>query len=107
LGSVAAGETVQKRLVIKGREPFRVTKIESSEADIQFEESEQPKLAHLLNLNIIPQPPLNEAGNRRTGEINGYVHLTTDIADAPIRLGLNYHISDHAVPPVPAVAQSR
>lgn len=83
LGELKAGESVQQRLVIKGRKAFRVLSITSNEVGVQFTPAEEAKLAHVINLKFEPAADAD-------GETRGKLILQTDLSDEPLELELSY-----------------
>ncbi|MEZ6135304.1 MAG: DUF1573 domain-containing protein [Pirellulaceae bacterium] len=100
LGNVKPGEPIAQKMVLRGKEEFRILEITSQDAEIRFENDEKSKKAHLINIILAPQP------NGREGEVKGHVLLKTDMSDKPLKLDLNYTIqtSQPASDP-PAVVQ--
>jgi len=53
-GTLKPGQEVSQRLVLKGREPFVVASIECPGWDVKFDNNEQAKTVHLINLKMSP-----------------------------------------------------
>jgi len=72
LGNVPAGSQCTKRLVVRGPEPFRITKVECEDLRFQFEMTDEAKTLHfvpvLFNADDIP------------GEVSQTIHVHTDLA---------------------------
>lgn len=54
LGSLKPGEAVEKRLVVRGREPFVIESIECEGWKVDFEPTAEPKTTHLINTRFTP-----------------------------------------------------
>jgi hypothetical protein len=54
LGSLKPGESVRKRLVVKGREPFTIQSITAKGWKIEFEQSGVLRSTHLVNATFTP-----------------------------------------------------
>ena len=84
LGTISSDEPISQRLVVKARSEFRILEITSEKAEIRFETSDTSKMAHLLNLLILPK--LQAAD----GIVLGELLLQTDLSDEPIRVPLQF-----------------
>ncbi len=98
-GNVKPGEPIQQRIVLRGREPFRVLEITSEQAEIRFEKDESPKKAHLINIIVAPH------SSGVTGDVNGQLLLKTDLQDEPVKVQMNYKLEDQSPQP-PAEIQA-
>lgn len=72
LGNIPAGSQCTKRLVVRGPEPFRVTKVECDDLRFQFQMTDKAKTLHFVpvvfNADDIP------------GEVSQTIHVHTDLA---------------------------
>lgn len=93
LGRIKPGQPIQQRLVIKGREPFRVLDISSDSAEIQYEQDETSRKAHLINIIVAPHSAAEG------GAVEGQLRLKTDMRDEPLMLKLNYTLEEPSVKP--------
>ncbi len=94
LGKVKPGEPVEQRLVLRGKEAFRILEISSEDAEIRFDNDEKSKRAHLINIILAPQ------ARGREGDVKGHVLLKTDMMDEPLRINLDYTIETQSTQPV-------
>jgi hypothetical protein len=53
-GSVKPGETIEKKLVVRGKEPFVIDSIEAKGWEISFEPTNEPKTTHIVNVRFVP-----------------------------------------------------
>lgn len=86
LGTLTIGEPMSKRLVVKAKQPFRVLEVNSETLNVQFEQGDQAKKVHMLNLQLAPK-----AG--QTGEIESRLEVLTDASETPISVALNFEAS--------------
>ena len=63
LGSVKPGESVQQRLVVRGREPFIITSIALEGWEVEFDPPTESKTTHLVNVRLTAKA---KAGEFRT-----------------------------------------
>lgn len=54
LGSVKPGESIEQRLVVRGKKPFRILDISSDAADVRFDQILDAKPTHLINMVLAP-----------------------------------------------------
>jgi len=72
LGAMTPGETVQKRLVVRGSKPFRILKVECDDSRCTFGEVVgEPKSLHFVNLAF--------AAGGEAGEISNAIRIRTDL----------------------------
>ncbi|MEM6330777.1 MAG: DUF1573 domain-containing protein [Planctomycetota bacterium] len=55
LGSLPLGETVTKRLIVRGKQPFSIEKIECQAAGFAFKAGEEPNDRHIIEIAFTPQ----------------------------------------------------
>lgn len=53
LGDVPPGGEVPKKLIVRGKTPFTITKIECDEASFKFDYDEQPRTTHVVAVNFV------------------------------------------------------
>lgn len=97
LGNVKPGETIQQKMVLKGKEPFKIIGITSNDAEIHFDNDEKSKKAHLINIFVAPTP------KDRRGTISGEVLVQTDMRDKPLSMQLNYTVETESPQPPAAI----
>ena len=71
LGSLAAGETTKKQLVVRGRQPFRIRDIRSEDPRFEFEVGNQAKTLHLI--------PLRFTAGNDSEKISAVIEVETDV----------------------------
>ncbi len=54
LGTMKPGESVSKRIVVKGREPFTIETIEAEGWNVEFSGTDIPRTTHLINTTFTP-----------------------------------------------------
>lgn len=57
VGSIKQGEAREQRLVVRGKQPFKVTKIECEGFEVQFEPSDEAKQVHILSVRLVATAP--------------------------------------------------
>jgi hypothetical protein len=73
LGTLEAGETVKKQIVVKGAKPFKIVDIRCENSAFQFETPEQAKALHLVPL-VFTAPDI-------AGKVNCQIEIVTDLDD--------------------------
>ncbi len=71
LGDLKTGESIKQMLVLKGRQPFKVTDVTSDAFDVTFEASDESRPLHMLPLTITPRDG--------TGLTQGKLFVKTDL----------------------------
>jgi len=72
LGVLKPGETVKKRLVVRGSTPFRILKVQCDDPRCAFDAvATEPKSLHFVNLVF--------AATEQTGEISPVIRIETDL----------------------------
>lgn len=72
LGAVKPGETVKKRLVVRGSKPFRILKVQCDDPRCAFDPvADEPKSLHFVNFAF--------AATGETGEISKVIRIQTDL----------------------------
>jgi hypothetical protein len=73
LGEVKEGGEVERRIIIKGAKPFKITHVEGTDRQLTVEEASQaPKAVHVLTLRFKPS---------KAGRIAKTVRITTDLKE--------------------------
>ena len=70
-GTVKPGETVEKKLVIRGKEPFLVESIEAKGWQISFDPVTEPKTTHIIAVRL-------NADGETTGQLTGPLVVKTN-----------------------------
>ena len=65
-----SGEVIEKRLVIRGKEPFVIDSIQVKGWQVSFEPSTEPKTTHVVRVQFRPD-------GETTGQLTGRVIVTT------------------------------
>jgi hypothetical protein len=71
LGSVPRGDKVSKKLLVRGKEPFRILKIESDGEGFQFNVSDSPSDRHIVEVTF--------DARQSTGDVKQAIQITTDL----------------------------
>lgn len=50
LGQVSPGESTTRQLVVKGKQPFRITRIDGGDAALSFKYGDEPKAVHVVSV---------------------------------------------------------
>ncbi len=72
LGVLAAGQSVTRRLVVRGQQPFRITAVECEDPRLAFSVDDEAKSVHLVSVTFT-------AGSE-PGQVNTTLRLNTDLA---------------------------
>jgi hypothetical protein len=70
-GTVKPGETVEKKLVIRGKEPFLIESIEAKGWQIAFDPVTEPKTTHIIAVRL-------NADGETTGQLSGPIVVKTN-----------------------------
>lgn len=70
LGAVKPGEVIEKKLVIRGKEPFVIENLEANGWQVAFEPVTEPKTTHIINVRFT-------ADGEATGQLSSRVVVTT------------------------------
>lgn len=72
MGVVRPGESVTKKLVVQGREPFRITSVHCGDQHFQFSDDagDQPKPLHVIPITFVASDLL--------GKVEQTIHIETD-----------------------------
>jgi hypothetical protein len=71
LGVLTSGQTITKQLVLRGKEPFRILKVECGDASFQFQTSPEAKDLHIV--------PVTFTAGREGAKIAETIVITTDL----------------------------
>jgi hypothetical protein len=70
LGSVPRGETVSKRVVVRGKQPFRILKVEGNDELFQFKMDDESKATHYVEVVFSPKGDV--------GQVKQAIKIVTD-----------------------------
>jgi hypothetical protein len=70
LGDVVAGEPITRKIVVRGKKPFRILDVNCGDDCFQFKTDEESKELHLVELTYVPQ--------EEPGVVKVPVQITTD-----------------------------
>jgi len=70
MGAVKPGETIEKKIVVRGKEPFTVESIEAKGWQVSFDPAAEPKTTHILNVRFV-------ARGETTGQMTSHVIVHT------------------------------
>ena len=74
LGEVPAGQTITKRLIVRGKKPFRVTKVRSEASGFKFQTDQESSDRHIIEIAFTPQ-----SGE---GEMRAPIVVETDLGES-------------------------
>ena len=74
MGVVKPGQSVTKKLVVRGRKPFRVVHVECDDDCFKFRPSDAAKAVHII--------PVTVTAGDRPGKMVGPIRITTDSGEA-------------------------
>lgn len=79
-------QPLQQRLVLKGKEPFRVLEISSEQAEIDYENpaDDEARRAHLINIFVSPNPQVLEQ------DAKGILNIKTDLLEKPVQIEMEF-----------------
>lgn len=90
LGDVPAGEPITRKIVVRGKRPFRILDVNCGDDCFQFKTDEESKELHLVELTYVPQ--------EQSGEVKVPVQITTD---RPNR-GATFMVTAKVIEPAPS-----
>lgn len=76
VGAMKQGEVREQRLIVRGREPFKITKIECEGFEVEFQPTEAAKDTHILSVRLVATAP--------AGAINHPLIVHTDGGEAMV-----------------------
>ncbi|MEX2317676.1 MAG: DUF1573 domain-containing protein [Pirellulales bacterium] len=74
LGNVPRGEEVSKKVVVRGKTPFRILAVKCDEEGFQFKTDEESKEMHIIEIVFAPK--------RDAGQVKQTIHITTDMGES-------------------------
>lgn len=78
LGDVPVGESVTKKLVVKGKTPFKILSVECDDGCFTFKPTEGSKKLHIVTVQFKP--------DGKPGKLEQTIRIRTDQGDAEIKL---------------------
>jgi hypothetical protein len=73
LGNVTRGEQISKKVIVRGKAPFRITEIKCEEEGFQFKHDEQSSDRHIIEVVF--------AAKRDVGQVKQTIHIATDLGE--------------------------
>ena len=73
LGVVQSGQKVTKKIVVRGKEPFRIVSIQPNDDQFSFRLNDTPKKTHII--------PVTFTAGAKTAKIVRTIKVTTDLGD--------------------------
>lgn len=73
-GDVASGATVPMKVLVRGKKPFKITKMESPSGAFEFKTDEESSPRHVVEVVF--------AGSENPGPVKETIHITTDLGEA-------------------------
>jgi hypothetical protein len=73
LGNVPLGEKVSKKVIVRGKAPFKILKVESDGEGFQFNMDDASSDRHIVEIVF--------DAKRAAGDIKQAIHITTDLGD--------------------------
>lgn len=77
LGVVKPGQTVVKKIVVRGNQPFRITRVGCPDGCFQFEPTDDAKKMHLI--------PVRFTASDESGQVSQEIEIETDIGPGAVR----------------------
>ncbi len=71
LGVVKPGESVKKRLVVRGNKPFKIVSVKCDDASFTFEKDDEAKPLHFI--------PVEFKAGDKTGQVESKIEIETDL----------------------------
>ncbi len=100
LGELKEGEEITKRVVVRGKQPFKIVNIQCDNKNFEFKKDETAKLVHLVNITY-------RAGDK-LGTLNQSIQIKTDRGDnrtATCKVSVSIAPADPVVKPVESGSQ--
>ncbi|MGN6548098.1 MAG: DUF1573 domain-containing protein [Aureliella sp.] len=89
LGQTRPGQPIERRLLIKGNEPFQIVDVTVPEMEVLFEPTTEAKKIQFLNVTLIPD------SSRNPGEIETKMTIKTDMGgEREVTLDLSYEVPE-------------
>jgi hypothetical protein len=72
-GDVAVGTSVPRKVLVRGKKPFKITSVESASGAFEFKTDEESKPTHTVEIVF--------AGGENPGPVKETIHITTDLGE--------------------------
>jgi hypothetical protein len=72
-GDVAMGTSVPRKVLVRGKKPFKITSVESASGAFEFKTDEESKPTHTVEIVF--------AGGENPGPVKETIHITTDLGE--------------------------
>jgi hypothetical protein len=73
-GEVSRGEQISKRVIVRGKKPFRIVSVDSDEKSFQFKTDDQASDRHIIEIVF--------AANRDAGHVKQTIRIATDLGES-------------------------
>jgi Protein of unknown function (DUF1573) len=73
-GDVASGATVPMKVLVRGKKPFKIVKVDSPSGAFQFKADDESKPSHVVEVVF--------AGTENPGPVKETIHIATDLGNA-------------------------
>src|SRR6476620_1944654 len=94
LGDVAQGQQISKKIIVRGKKPFRITAFQCADEDcFQFKTDNELKDRHIVDITF--------NAKKNAGSVNEAIHIATDLGD---KLQANLTAYATIVPGAPGTA---
>ena len=90
LGDVEAGVPVTKKIVVRGKKPFKIVDVNCGDDCFNFKTEDEAKLLHLVELTYVPQ--------ENSGAVKVPVKITTDRANRGATIMVSANVVEPTVP---------
>ena len=75
LGVIKPGQKVTKTLIVKGKEPFKITRVSCEDSCFEFKPSDEKKPLHIVRVVFVPE---------KLGKITQNIQIETDLGSGEI-----------------------
>ena len=90
LGDVVAGEPITKKIVVRGKKPFRIVDVNCGDDCFDFKAEDESKVVHLVEITYVPQAD--------SGQVKVPVQITTDRPNRGATIMVSANVTEPAVP---------
>jgi len=91
LGDVVAGEPVTRKIVVRGKKPFRILDVNCGDDCFDFKTEDESKVLHLVEITYVPQ--------ENSGAVKVPVKITTDRANRGATIMVSATVTEPAATP--------
>lgn len=75
LGDIAMGQTISKKLIVRGKKPFKITNIKCDDDRFSFDtDNQESKPMHLVEISFTP--------NGKEGSLKSPIRISTDLGES-------------------------